>query len=434
MNSFKHKSNLLTFLTIFLTSFLLGIIFSFILADKIGSPMLINSSKWVISRITESKNDLELERFWEVYEKIKKNSYDIWNIDKEILIDWAIKWLVEWLWDKHSEYMNNEEKQQFEWLLRWDFEWIWAIVEEHQLWVAIDRVIKWSPALKYWIKSRDIVIKANWHELQNIDLFEAISYIKWPAGTKVDLEILREWENEILNITVVRDKITIPSVNWEILENNIWYIALNMFWDDTVEEFLKTLKTLENTDGLIIDLRDNGGWYLYAATEILSELLEHNTPLVTVKYSNRIFNEEYKSINFWETYNNPIVVLINENSASASEIVSWALHDHKKAILVWKKTYWKWSVQNPFEVSNNGLLKITIAKWFTPNDKNIDKEGIEPDIEIDFEKEDFKTQYDRQLETAKEVLWTYIQSNSIDITLSNYSHLIKKDEEKLIQD
>jgi carboxyl-terminal processing protease len=429
MNSFKHKSNFLTFLTIFLTSFLLGIIFSFTLAEKIGYQMLKSTDKWVISTILESKKDLELDRFWEVYNKIKSNSYNIWEVDKQTLVDWAIKWLVEGLWDKHSEYMDSEEKKQFEWLLRWDFEWIWALVEEHPLWVGIDRVFKWSPALKSWIKSRDIIIKANWHKLQWIDLYEAISYIKWPAWTKVVLEVLRQWESEILNITVTRDKITIPSVNSELLDNNIWYIALNMFWDDTVDEFKKALNTLNNSDGLIIDLRDNWGWYLYAATEILSELLEHNTSLVTVKYSNRIFNEEYKSINYWDTYNKPIVVLINENSASASEIVSWALHDHNKAILIWKKSYGKWSVQQPFDVSNNGLLKITIAKWFTPNDKNIDKEGIKPDIEIDFKKEDFENNYDRQLETAKDVLSNFIQSNSIDITLKNYSDLINKEEE-----
>ena len=387
MNSFKHKSSFLTFLTIFLTSFLLGIIFSFIIAKKTDLLMWKSSEKWVIATFIESKKDLDLERFWEVYNKIKQNSYDIWEVDKDVLIDWAIKWLVDWLGDKHSEYMDSDEKKQFEWLLKWNFEWIGALVDTHPLWVLIDSVFKWSPAIKSGIKSRDIVIKANGQKLQDIDLFEAISYIKWPAGTKVDLEILREWETEILNITVIRDKISIPSVNSEILENNIAYIALNMFGDDTVDEFTKALKKAKNSDGLIIDLRDNWGWYLYAATEILSELLEHDTLLVVTKYSNKILNEEYRSINFWETYNKPIVVLINENSASASEIVAWALHDHKKAILVWKKSYGKWSVQQPFNVSNNWLLKITIAKWFTPLDKNIDHEGIKPDIEIDFKKE-----------------------------------------------
>jgi carboxyl-terminal processing protease len=378
-------------------------------------------NNWVISSILEKKEDLNLDRFWEVYNIIQENSYGIWEIEKQELIDWAIKWLVGWLSDKHSEYMNSEEKEQFNELLTGDFEGIGAIVEEHPLWVLIEQVFKWSPALEYWVKAKDIVIKANGIELQDINLFEAISHIKWPAGTKVELEILREWENKVLTIEVIRDKITIPSVDSELLENNIWYITLNMFGDDTVDEFKKALNSLSNTDGLIIDLRDNWGWYLHAATEILSELLENNTLLVTVKYSNRVFNEEYKSINYWDIYKKPIVVLINENSASASEIVSWALHDYKKAILVWKQSYGKWSVQQPFWVDNDSLLKITIAKWFTPNDKNIDKEWITPDIEVDFEEEDYENRYDRQFEVAKEVIETFIQSNSIDFTVDKFT-------------
>ena len=421
MNSFKHKSNFTLFLTIFLTSFLLWTIFSFIVAEKIGFWMLKTDNNWVISSIITKEKDLDLDRFWQVYDIIKANSYDIWEVEKEELIDWAIKWLVEWLSDKHSEYMNSEEKKQFNELLTWDFEGIWAIVEEHPLWVLIEQVFKWSPALEYWVKAKDIVIKANGNELQDITLFEAISYIKWPAWTKVELEILREWEDKVLKIDVIRDKIKIPSVSWELLDNNTWYISINTFWDNTVDEFKKTLDDLDNTDGLIIDLRDNWGWYLYAATEILSELLENNTLLVTVKYSNRVFNEEYKSRNYWDTYNKPIVVIINENSASASEIVSWALHDYDRAILVWKKSYGKWSVQQPFSVDNDSLLKITIAKWFTPNDKNIDKEWITPDIEVNFEDEDYENQYDRQLEVAKDVLNTFIQSNSFDFTIDKFS-------------
>ena len=421
MNSFKHKSNFPIFLTIFLTSFLLGVIFSFNIADKLNLSMWKTSENWVISQFIDSKNDLDLERFWEVYNKIKNNSYDIWEIEKTNLIDWAIKWLVEWLWDKHSEYLNSDEKKQFESLLNWDFEWIWAVVDSHPLWVLIESVFKGSPALEYGVKANDIIIKANDISLQNIDLYEAISYIKWPKWTKVDLEILREWETGIIEITVIRDRINIPSINSETLENNIWYIAINTFWDDTVDEFKKALETVNNTDWLIIDLRDNWGWYLYAATEILSELLEHDSLLVVTKYSTKRSNEEYRSINFWENYNKPIVVLINENSASASEIVAWALDDHERAILVWNQSYGKWSVQQPFQVSNNGLLKITIAKWFTPNDKNIDHEWISPDIIVDFEKEDYENEFDRQLDTAKQVINNFILSNSIDFTVDKFT-------------
>lgn len=434
MPSFQHKSRFSQFFITFLTSFLIWIIFSFFIADKAWIPLWETILKTENNTFFSKNNswNLDLKRFWEVYNKIEKESYWFSEIDKENLLDGAIKWLVEWLDDKHSLYMNSDEKTQFEWMLSWDFEWIWAIVDKHALGVEIDRVIKWSPALKYWLKAKDIIIKANSIDLQDMDLYEAIGYIKWPAGSEVDLEILREWEWKILEITVIRDKITIPSVNHELLENNIGYIALNMFWDDTVSEFQKALWKLSNTDGLIIDLRDNWGWYLYAATEILSELLEHDLLLVTTKYST-IFspNEVYKSINYWEPYNKKIIVLINENSASASEIVAWALHDYNKAILVWKKSYGKWSVQQPFNVSNDSLLKITIAKWFTPNDRNIDKEGIIPDILVEFEKEDYIPEkwkesefifYDRQLETAKSVLSQFIISDSFEETIKIFNN------------
>jgi carboxyl-terminal processing protease len=116
-----------------------------------------------------------------------------------------------------------------------------------------------------------------------------------------------------------------------------------------------------------------------------------------------------------------MVVIINENSASASEITAWALSDYNKAILVWKKSYGKWSVQQPFDLSNGWTLKLTIARWFTPENKNIDKEGIEPDIEVGFEKEDFENDYDRQLETAKEVLNSFIKYGSPKLSVDKYN-------------
>ena len=429
MSSFKQKSVFPIVFITFLTSFLFWILFSFFLSQNNVIPMWKTIQNYSDFIGNNTSQDLNLQRFWEVYDTIQKYSYDIDHIDKQNLVDGAIKGLVEWLWDKHSEYMTIEEKKRFEESLSWDFEWIWAVVEEHPLWVWIQRVIKWSPALKYGIKAQDIIISANGENLQDLDLYDAIELIKGPAGTNVDLEVLREWESEILTISVIRDKITIPSVSSEILEENIWYIALNMFGEETVGEFEKALDSMDNTQGLIIDVRDNGGWYLHTATEILSEVLPHDTLLVVTKYPWFQPNEVYKSINYGPVYEKPIVVLINENSASASEILAWALHDHKKWILVWKNTYGKWSVQQPFEMSKDGLLKITIAKWFTPKDKNIDSEWIAPDVEVNFEEEDYDTLYDRQLETAKEVLKDFISTNNFDTTVEKFNQEIEKEEE-----
>jgi len=423
MFNVRKKSNFTQFFIIFLTSFLLGIFFSFIIAKNLNIALL-KTEKWSgIVDLIKNDNDLELQKFWETYSLLKKEYYSHNSIKKEELVDWAIKWMVESLWDKHSEFMTIDETERFNQALSWDFEWIWAVVEKNPLWVQIERIIKWSPAKKFWLFKDDIIIEANWTKLQDLDLFDSVDHIKGPALTKVLLKVLRAWEDEILEIEVIRNKIKIPSVDSKIIENtNIWYIALNMFWEDTDVEFSKSLQLLKDTDWIIIDLRDNGWWYLQKAVSILSELIDDWEDLVFTKYKQMFKNIVYKSINDGNIYSWKIVVLINWNSASASEITAWALSDHNKAILIWEQSYWKWSVQQPFDITWWWLLKLTIAKWYTPNDINIDKEWISPDIEVTFEKEDYENEYDRQLETAKKVINDFIKLWSLQLTIDKYKN------------
>lgn len=416
----KNKNNFSLLFIIFLTSFTLGILFSLYIGNKINSPVLKNVNSTTIKWVLYNEKDLDLTKFWEIYKTIKTESYDS-NIKKQDLEDSAIKGLVNGLSDKHSQYFDTKDTKSFQEALSWDFEGIGAIVEENVLWVKLERIIKGSPAKKYDLRANDIVLKANGQELRNLPLMEAVSYIKGPAGTSVDLEIFRVWYEGILHKKVIRQKINIPSVHHETLENNIWYISLNQFWDNTVEEFKKSLKELENTDGLILDLRDNGGWYLQSAVFILSEFIEKDKTLVVTKYKEFYKNYVYKSINEDGIYDKKIVVLINENSASASEIMAGALSDHNKAILVWEKSYGKWSVQKPFDFPDGSMVKLTIAKWFTPDDKNIDKEWISPDIQVGFLEEDYKNKYDRQKQEAIKILEKFKQIGSINLTVDSFN-------------
>jgi len=371
-----------------------------------------------------------MTKFWEVYNLIKLHNYNDSWINKDELVDSSIKWLVEWLGDKHSEFLTTEQTIKFNNVLSWDFEWIWAVVEKNELWVIIERIIKWSPAKKYWLKAGDIIIWANDIKLEAMDLYDAVDKIKGKAWTKVLLEIIRRGEKDILKIEVIRDKIKIPSVESKIIKDwEIWYIAINMFWENTAREFRRELDNFMNTKWIIIDLRDNWWWYLQSAVTILSNFVEEDKTLVTTKYKDIFSNIRYPSFSENPLYKWKIVVLINENSASASEITAGALKDYNLAILVWKKSYWKWSVQKPFTLSDGSMLKLTIAKWFTPNDVNIDHEGIFPDIEIDFEKEDYTPEewkeeefefYDRQLEIAKEVLDIFIKNNAYKLSIDKF--------------
>lgn len=435
MNNVKNKGRFWLYFIIFLTSFLLWIIFSFNIGINFNNVLL----KSIWSGQTEQvlgEKDLDMTKFWEVYNLIKQDYHNSNWISKDKLVDSAIKWLVEWLEDKHSEFLTADETNKFNDVLSWDFEWIWAVVEKNELGVMIDRIIKWSPAKNFGLLSWDIIIKANDVKLEWLDLYDAVDQIKWKAWTTVMLEILRPWENNVLKIEVIRDKIKIPSVDSKILEDwKTGYIAINIFWDETAKEFRKELDKYINTEGIIIDLRDNWWWYLQSAVSVLSNFIEDDETLVTTKYKDIFSNVKYPSINEYPIYKWKIVVLINENSASASEITAWALKDYNKAILVWKKSYWKGSVQKPFSLSDWSMLKLTIARWFTPKDINIDKEGITPDINVDFEKEDYTPEvwkeadfipYDRQLEVAKKVLNTFIEKWAYKLSIDTYNQNLEK--------
>ncbi|MDQ1343468.1 MAG: carboxyl-terminal processing protease [Patescibacteria group bacterium] len=184
----------------------------------------------------------------------------------------------------------------------------------------------------------------------------------------------------------------------------IAHVTLAMFGEKTSFEFLKTYADLkkEGAQVLILDLRDNGGGLLETSVNILSNFFPRDRLIVTTKEKNPFMNHSYFSYGPGDI-DMPVVLLVNENSASASEITAGAMKDYERAIIVGTKTYGKGSVQQPFFLSDGSELKITVAKWYTPLDHGIDKVGIEPDVSVKFEKEDFDNRYDRQLEEAKKI-------------------------------
>lgn len=368
------------------------------------------------------KPPINLDLFYEAYKQASENYYGFDSLSEKDLVSGIIKGFIGSFGDKHSEYFDIDETKKFNEVLSWDFEWIGAVIEKNDFWVIIERIIAGSPAKDAGLLSGDIITKANNEELKNINLTDAVAKIRGKAGTSVALEIIRPGQKEIITKTVTRRKIDIPSVEGKIIDGtSIGYIALSIFGEKTAEDFIRTLTEIEDkkATGLIIDLRDNGGGYLETAVSILSNFVEKDKILVTTKEKNPFFNRSYFS------YGNlgkklPIVVLINENSASASEITAWALKDYNLAILVGQKSYGKGSVQQPFNLSDGSEMKITIAKWYTPKDNLIDKIGINPDIEVKFEKEDYDKKYDRQLEEAKKILSQFIITGDKQKTVDTY--------------
>lgn len=387
------------------------------------------------SEVWKEKDLINLDLFYEAYKLSAENYYGFDTLSEKDLVSGMIKGFVGAFGDKHSEYFNPDETKKFNEMLSGDFEGIGAVIEKNDFWVVIERIIAGSPAKEAGLLSGDIITKANNEELKDISLTDAVSKIRGTADTTVTLEIIRPGEKEIITKIVTRKKIDIPSVDGKIIEGtNIGYITLSIFGEKTADDFYKTLTDLETkkAKGLIIDLRDNGGGYLETAVSILSNFVEKDKVLVTTKEKNPFLNRSYFS------YGNinkslPIVVLINENSASASEITAGALKDYNLAILVGQKSYGKGSVQQPFNLSDGSEMKVTVAKWYTPKDYGIDKVGIKPDIEVKFSSEDYEKKYDRQLEESKKVLLQFIKmgdkQKTVDIYLKERESLLKKTEE-----
>ena len=298
-----------------------------------------------------------------------------------------------------------------------NFEGIGAVIDEHMKGIVIRKVFDTSPAKKSWLEDGDIILKVGNDSMLGMRADEAVKKIKWPKGSKVQITYIR-WENAIPNtIEITRDTINIPSTQermftWAFLD--IGYIEVAFFWERTPEEFQKSLQkiTASWAKAVVLDFRNNGWWYLDAAVDILSLLLPDHTLAVTTKENDPQKTESlYTKSNIYTNTSLPIIMIINNLSASATEIVAWALQDHKRAIIIGEQSYGKWSVQEPFILKDGSILKLTIAKWYTPEDKNIDNNGITPDILIPLFDRDFTARYDRQVENAKMILNTSLSTN-----------------------
>lgn len=375
--------------------------------DDLYDLSVIIKDSWKIE-LKSSKRDVEQKILIlkDVYETIVKWHYDKENLDEIKLLDSAIEWLTKWVWDRYTVYFPATESKNFYDTLNWEYEWIGSYVDMEEPGVLrIVTPIAWSPSERAWLKWWDIVTKVDSVEItKENSLWEVVSWIKWPAWTKVILTIKR-WDS-IFDIEVIREKIIIKEVDYELLNRNTFYIQIRTFWSTVTDEFKSALEEIEKNDKItkiIIDLRNNWWGYLDEVTKILWLFVEKWENTAVVKY--RDWEKEYKSN--WESIIdlNKYKVILLENSwtASASEIMIWTLKDYYPDItILWEKSYWKWSVQTIRWYLDWSSVKYTVAKWFTwKNQNTIDGVWIEPDIELELDLESFKDGYDNQLEKAK---------------------------------
>ena len=415
---FRLTSLLIVFsvwLTIWLNYEKYGSIFGYLANDytKEIELKINNITDWVEAKEDTQENakeEISLDKLWKVYEILNKKAVEQEKLKNyKHIEDSIIAWLVRSLDDPYSLYMTQKENKNFKEDLAWNFEWIWAELQMKNELVSVVSPLKDSPAIKAGLRPQDIIIKVDDQDITGWSLTDVVKIIRWPKWEKVILSVLRAWASWIIKIEIIRDVIHINSVKYEI-KNWTWalpiaYISINQFWDSTVREYFEALNSAssDNVKAIILDLRYNWWGYLEGSVVIASPFLKTWDMITSVKSKNATDNKTAIKYNT-KIKDLPMVVLINLWSASASEIVAWALRDHKKAILVWSRSFWKWTVQELVPLSWKSSLRVTTAKWYTPNGQNIHKVWIKPDVDIVRHYEDISTWKDAVIEKAIELL------------------------------
>jgi len=353
--------------------------------------------------------DLEelFEPFWQAWDLVHEQYVDQ-PVDKEILLRGAIDGMLESLGDAHTTYMEPEQYEMLTTHLEGEdeYEGIGAWVDTTGDYLEIISPMPDSPAESAGLKSGDKVLAIDGEDMTGIDGEVVRKQVLGPAGSSLQITILREGE-EPFDVVIVRESINVPSLESRMLANDIGYIHLFLFGDNSNKELRQAIEELleQNAQGLVLDLRGNGGGYLQSAIDVTSEFIEDGV----VMYEEFGDGERttYEARKGGIAIDIPMVVLINEGSASASEIVAGAIQDRERGLLVGMNSFGKGSVQVPTTLTNDqGAVRITIARWLTPDGRTIHALGLEPDFVVEISEEDRELGIDTQLDKAVEILFS----------------------------
>jgi len=357
--------------------------------------------------------DLNFKLFWEVWQKVKLDAVDHDVTDQDLFYG-AVRGVVGALKDPYSVFFTPDETKKFNEELSGSFEGIGAEIgfNKNNI-LSIIAPLPGTPAERAGLKAEDMILKIDGQDTADINLDEAVSKIRGPKSTEVTLNIFREGFSEPKDFAIIRDRIQIESVKWEMNEakesptqksRQVAYIKISHFNADTAAKFEKIVMPVlqKNPDGIILDLRNNPGGFLDVSVDIAGFWTGGKTVVIEQIKGDK--KEELKGNGIARFQDIPTVVLVNGGSASASEIVAGALQDHGKAKIVGTKTFGKGSVQELESLGNGSSLKLTVAKWLTPKGISISEKGITPDVEVKFTDKDFEEKKDPQLDKALELL------------------------------
>lgn len=358
-----------------------------------------------ITNVDDPEVKADFGLFWQVWEKLKEFHIDGAGVADKDLVYGAVAGLVEALKDPHTVFFPPSDAKKFEEDVAGNFGGIGAEIGVREEQLVIIAPLKDSPAEKAGLLAKDKILKINEDIVVNADVNEAVKKIRGEIGTEVTLTILRNGWEKPREFTIVRAEIKVPTLDWDVKDDNILHIKFYAFNENAPLLFYRAILdgSLRGAKGIVLDMRNNPGGFLEVAVNISGWFFPRGSVVLNEAFRSGE-NQAYKANGNAALKDIPVVVLVNGGSASASEILAGALRDLRGAKLVGEKTFGKGTVQELQDLKDGSSLKITIARWLTPNGNTIDKNGLTPDFEVKLKEEDVKNGKDPQLEKAFEVL------------------------------
>ena len=395
---FRKIIFLIVLLVIFFSS---GIFLGFHIKQKENTTInLLNKENQIL-------NEADFSSFWKTWNLIDKKYPDANNTNNQERIYGAISGLVNSLNDPYSVFFNPEDTKSFQEEILGSFTGVGMEVGVKDKMLTVISPLKDTPAYKAGIKSGDKILKIDEISTSNLSVEKAIKLIRGEKDSTVILTIFHEGDKNSKEISIIRDLIDIPTIDTELRSDGIFIVRLYSFSANSSNLFRIAMKEFyeSGSDKLLLDLRGNPGGYLDASVNMASWFLPQGKPVVIEDYGNNLKQKIYRSAGY-NVFNDKLkfVILINNGSASASEILAGAMQDYKKAKLVGDKSFGKGSVQEVVNITHDTILKITIAKWLTPNGNSISEKGLTPDFNVEVNQKDIDNKIDPQLNKAIDLL------------------------------
>jgi carboxyl-terminal processing protease len=349
---------------------------------------------------------INFSEFWDAYKILQTKFVDPSKIDDQKVIYGAIEGMAKSLGDPYTDFFDPQQAQRFQQDLSGSFEGIGVEVGIRKSQLTVIAPMAETPGQKAGLKPGDIIVKINGKDASQLSTEEAVNLIRGPKNTSVTLTIFRDGWTDTKDFKITRQTIIIPDIKWTLKNGDVAYIQIYQFNDTLTSDFTKiALEILKSpAKKIIIDLRNNPGGYLNTANDVAGWFLQSGQTVTIEDFGDSRAKQYYKAEGNSDFVNYPTVVLINEGSASASEILAGALRDNRKIKLIGAKSFGKGSVQEVATLHDGSFLKITIAKWLTPNGNSISEVGLEPDIKVAETDKDIAQLKDPQLDKALEII------------------------------